>query len=189
MSRHRALKGCIAGMAGGLAATLVMTGFQSAWNALGNARAQRNNEQAEGQGSTLSERNSQSQPKQREHEQSNPTAVVADKIVAVTGHKLAADQKKIGGAAVHYGFGTLMGVLYGFGMERASRGFKRNPIRSGLLMGSSLFVAADEIALPLLRLTPAPNKNPMSSHLYGLASHLVYGATAGWVTPKIRKVI
>jgi len=52
-----------------------------------------------------------------------------------------------------------------------------------------LFAAADEVALPAMQLTDSPAKIPLSMHVYGLASHLVYGATAGLLIKAFRKAM
>lgn len=61
------------------------------------------------------------------------------------GHKLSEAEKKWAGPAVHYGFGT------------------------------ALWLGADEIAVPAFGLSGPPTETPVSSHLSGLAAHLVYG--------------
>lgn len=191
MARSNAWKGCAAGIAGGLAATLVMTGFQSVWNA---AMPQQNGgsetkQESESSSSTTTGQNRENKQAQQGGENDDPTAKVADKIVGVAGRQLSPEGKKKGGMAVHYAFGTLMGALYGTALEFAPCNYRSNAIGSGLLMGTALFAGADELALPALGLTESPSESPASAHLYGLVSHLVYGATAGVVTRKLRKVI
>jgi len=190
MKRGKAWKGCAAGIAGGLAATLVMTGFQSAWNA---AMAKSNgNTAGNGSESDSSKGNGHSnQQKQSQHsaEDQNPTTKVADKIVGIAGAELSAEGKKTGGTVVHYAFGTLMGAVYGTALEFAPRSYRRKGIGTGLLMGTALFAGADEVALPVLGLTGSPTEIPASMHVYGLLSHLVYGATAGLVTRTVRKAM
>jgi len=41
--------------------------------------------------------------------------------------------------------------------------------------GAAVWMLADEVALPLLDLTPPPEAIPLSIHLYALTAHLVYG--------------
>lgn len=189
MSKPNIWKGCAAGMAGGLAATLVMTGFQSAWNAAIPKDSGKNGDRG------LSPAKSRSQAQQNESGRSqksdheDPTGRVADKIVGMTGKDLSSEGKKTGGQVVHYTFGTLMGAVYGTALEFAPRRYRRNPLGSGLVMGSALFAAADEVALPALRLTANPTQIPGPMHLYGFVSHLVYGATAGLVTRTLRKAM
>jgi len=55
------------------------------------------------------------------------------------------------------------------------------------LLWSKWFAAADQIVLPAFRLTGSPTKTPVPTHICGLTSPLVYGATAGLVTRRLRK--
>ena len=132
------------------------------------------------------EESRQPQTSEQHSGKENPTEKVAEKLVGVSGREPTPQVKKKAGAVVHYGFGTLMGALYGTALEFAPRNYRREPIGSGLLWGGALFAVADEIALPTLRLTDRPTETPLSKHIYGLVSHLVYGATAGVVTQNIR---
>lgn len=186
MRANKALKGCAAGLAGGLAASLVMTGFQTAWNAAKkrSPNGTRNGESSSGNGQPEMELQSGQQA-----ENENPTEKVASKVVEIAGMELSPEGKKTGGTVVHYAFGTLMGAAYGTALEFAPREYRRNSLGSGLLLGTALFAAADELALPALRLTERPTEVPASMHIYGLVSHLVYGATAGWVTRTFRKIM
>jgi len=71
-----------------------------------------------------------------------------------------------------------------------SRAEQRKWLRQlGLTFGTALFAGADELALPVLKLSKAPTKVPVSQHLYGFASHLVYGATAAAVFRAVRKAM
>jgi uncharacterized membrane protein YagU involved in acid resistance len=182
MVPKRVWKGCAAGLAGGLAATLVMTGFQSVWNAaapkLSNGNGAREDESKQEAGTD--------EGRQKKSENENPTEKVAQKIMESGGVQLTTESKKIAGTVVHYAFGTLMGALYGTALEFAPRTYRRNAVGSGMLWGGTLFAAADEIALPALHLTPTPDEIPAPMHAYGLLSHLVYGATAGLVTRTLR---
>jgi uncharacterized membrane protein YagU involved in acid resistance len=85
---------------------------------------------------------------------------------------LSKKQKKKVGPIVHYAFGTAMGAVYGVAAELfpeiAPRGF-------GTGFGAALFAIADELAVPAFGLSGKPTEAPFSSHVYGLASHLVYG--------------
>jgi putative membrane protein len=186
MRRESAWRGAAAGLAGGLAATLVMTGFQTAWGAA--AKKLSSNQGSNGTGTSGAGASSNSENGSQAESQ-NPTVKVAQKIVSVAGQELTPEKHETAGRAVHYGFGTLMGAVYGSAVEFAPRRYRRSPVRSGLMMGSALFVAADEIALPALQLTEGPTKTPPSSHIYGLVSHLVYGITAGLVTRAVRNAI
>lgn len=109
-------------------------------------------------------------------ESEDATMKAADRISrGVLHHPLSHDQKKKAGPLVHYVFGSSMGALYGVAAELApdiaTRGF-------GTAFGATLFAVADETAVPAFGLAGKPTDSPLSSHVYALASHLVYGATA-----------
>jgi hypothetical protein len=190
-------KGCAAGLAGGLAATLVMTGFQNAWNAISEG-SRKQPPKANGNGTrSISQQlaeirygESNLQEQQRDtSSKENPAEAVAAKVVSVAGKRLSEEGKKTGGTVVHYVFGTIMGGLYGAALEFVPSWHRRNAIPSGLLMGSALFAAADEVALPAMQLADSPANTPVSKHVYGLASHLVYGAAAGLLIKAFRKAM
>jgi len=111
---------------------------------------------------------------QQQDQSENPTVKVADTIAqSVTGQEVPEQQKPAAGSAVHYGFGAAMGALYGLLSEVAPvarLGF-------GLAYASALWLAADEIMLPVLKLSKTPDEYPPSKHLEALGAHLVYGAT------------
>lgn len=79
-------------------------------------------------------------------------------------------------------FGSLSGAVYGLLTEytlAARVGF-------GAAFGAALFLVADEIAVPALGLSRKPTDYPLSFHLYGLASHLVYGVSTEAMRKGIR---
>jgi uncharacterized membrane protein YagU involved in acid resistance len=106
----------------------------------------------------------------------------ADRISElVQGRHLTKDEKKKAGPVVHYAFGALLGAVYGASVEM-------NPAANalaGVPFGAILFAAANEMALPVLGLSDKPAAYPLSTHLYGLVSHAVYGVT----TETIRRMV
>jgi putative membrane protein len=114
---------------------------------------------------------------------------VARKIAGLGDHELTQEEKKKAGALVHYGFGTAMGAIFGAMLESRPRDIRRHPALSGLGFGSLLFVGADEIAVPALKLSGKPGETPLGDHVYGLASHLVYGAIAGTTAGLARRLL
>ena len=154
-------KGALAGLAGGLAGSLAMEEFQSWWS-----KANRNG-------------NSQ------RHEE--PATVKAARAIAEKAlHRKLPDRRKdLAGEIVHYAFGTLNGAVYGALAERS----RRATTYRGTLFGAALFVLVDELMVPLLGWSRAPQKYPLSSHLYGLASHVVYGTTADTVRNAVRAAL
>lgn len=172
--RPRAWKGLIAGLAGGLAAAVVMTQFQSAWSKAGKAL------KAEQDGVGNNESTSQAQE--------DPTMKAAGKLAALAGYELSQEQKKKAGPIIHYGFGAAMGATYGLMKEFAPTKVRAlHPASIGGGYGTALFVGADEVMVPALGLSQPPQKSPLSSHIYGWASHLVYGLTLAFVCNLVRR--
>jgi uncharacterized membrane protein YagU involved in acid resistance len=170
------LKGLGAGLVGGLVGTVAMTQFQT-WATKAGQWLSRTE-----LGKASSGNGHQSQ--QEESEAYEPaTAKTATAIsTTVFRRQLTARQKEIAGTAVHYGFGTTMGGVYG----AVSEVFPAATTCSGTLFGSTLWLLADEVAIPALRLGSSPLKTPASVHLYALASHLVYGLTTDVVRRAVR---
>lgn len=159
------LKGLAAGFISGLAATWVMTQFQNAVSPL---------------------MKSNDKEKKQKEESENATVKTASMISeSIFDHELEKSEKQFAGNAVHYGFGTTVGALYGVTAEIlpvASKGY-------GLPFGTALFIGADEIAVPALGFAVSQTETPLSTHAYGLASHLVYGLTAEMVRRAVRRTL
>lgn len=103
------------------------------------------------------------------------TVVVAEKLSeSVTGHPLAENQKKIADPIVHYGVGAVLGAVYGALISRTPL----VKMGIGTLYGTAVWLLADEIAVPLLKLSGPPRQYPASQHLQALGAHLVYGLAA-----------
>jgi len=85
----------------------------------------------------------------------------------------------------NYSFGTLQGGVYGGVREMTGNS---GLILPALIFGSTLFVVADEVAVPAFGFSGKPIEFPLSSHLYGLASHLVYGVSVEIVRRGLRAI-
>lgn len=74
---------------------------------------------------------------------------------------------------LHWAQGMAMGGLYGL-----FRGDRHGGVdlAGGLLFGAAVWLAADELAVPLLGLSRGPTAHDPAEHLQGLGAHLVYGA-------------
>lgn len=101
---------------------------------------------------------------------------------AVTGRPLAEREKKIGGSVLHYMFGASLGALYGAAAEFGPG----TTALAGLPFGTSVWLAADEVGLPLLGLARKPTEYPLPRHLAAFASHLVFGLTTEVVRRQLR---
>lgn len=112
------------------------------------------------------------EPSVPESDEDPSTVKAADAVSrAVTGHKLPDANREASGQMVHYIAGAVMGGIYGVLTEyrpEASAGF-------GSAYGIATSTLLDEAAVPALDLGSAPDEAPIGSHIYGVASHLVYG--------------
>jgi putative membrane protein len=161
--QRRIARGVLVGMAGGLVASWTMDEFQALWSKAAQ-RLQRNGRQRQQQGQGESQA-----------EAEDATMKAADRLSRnLLGYPLSTEAKKKAGPVLHYAFGAAMGAVYGIASElfpeAATRGF-------GTGFGAALFALADELAVPAFGLSGKATDAPLSSHVYGLASHLVYGAT------------
>lgn len=158
-------KGLLAGLVGGLAASLAMNQFQRVWSFV-----QRSQGGAKGSHS--------------EQQEEDTTVKTARKVsFAVFRHDLTEAEKRWAGPLVHYAVGTAAGGLYGAIAEKSPQ----VTVGDGLPFGAVFWLVADETAVPLLGLSKPPTRYPVSVHLYALASHLVFGAVAELVRREVRE--
>jgi putative membrane protein len=123
-----------------------------------------------GRSSGLGEQLSQEAPFQME----NAAVVLAAKIAGpLLGRPLSGQERELGGAVLHYAFGAGTGAVYGALVERAPR----VTMGRGLPFGATVWLIADEGAMPALGVTPPRTKLPRAAHISSLAGHLVYGLT------------
>lgn len=165
-SQANVLKGAAVGLAAGLAATWVMTQFQSLSGKLSEPREKEDPQHSANRGKEESA--------QQKEQGDDATVKAADKLSrGLFHHALSQDEKKTAGPALHYGFGALTGVAYGVLAELApevTRGM-------GAPFGTAVWLGADEVAVPAFGLAGPPWEHPASVHARALAAHLVYGVT------------
>ena len=101
----------------------------------------------------------------------------------VVGHKVRKKHQKLAGEAVHYAMGGSSAAIYGALAEVAPM----VTAGEGAAFGAVVWLAADEASLPALGLTKPPTKDPVSTHVYALASHLVYGLVTELVRRGVRR--
>ncbi|MGI8997027.1 MAG: DUF1440 domain-containing protein [Pyrinomonadaceae bacterium] len=176
------LKGLAAGLIGGLVASYVMNEFQSLWQKASEAVEQERSKQSLG-----GSKGSKGQQKQQGGEEGPPATVQTAEAISETvfDHELTKSEKKVAGPAVHYAFGTTMGAFYGAAAELAPQ----VTTGAGLLFGTTVWLGADEVALPALGLSKSPTEYPLSKHAYALVSHFVYGLTADLVRRGVRSAL
>lgn len=148
-------QGAAAGAVAGFAAAAVMNGFQSLVTPLFRPQS--------GDGPPATEQ-------------------AADHVALVmTGRGLAEDDRRTAGTAVHYLVGTATGALYGAWAERRPGVTRWQGLGFGLVCATLI----DQIAVPLAGLARPPWRYTLRTHLYGYASHLVFGL----VTEQVRKLL
>jgi putative membrane protein len=161
-------KGVLAGLIGGLVASWTMNQVFTIW-------------------SKINEDKQQPEQSAKKGEASDPATLTLAKKLSreLLQREIPDDKVQAAEAAVHYGFGTVMGAVYGGLSEylpQTKAGF-------GSAYAMALFMTVDEIAVPLAGLSGKANEVPASSHVLGLTSHLVYGVTAELVRRGTRRLL
>jgi uncharacterized membrane protein YagU involved in acid resistance len=181
-------KGIVAGLAAGLVASWTMNQFQAAWTRMSEGFDKPHGAQSmqPSEGPNPEDTSDAIQSPQEKEEQDDATVKTA-KVISenIFGHKLTQSEKRPAGAAVHYAFGTATGGLYGAMAEVAPQ----VTAGAGLPFGAVFWAVADETAVPLLGLAKGPTEYPVSTHVYALASHLVYGVTAELSRRAVRQIL
>ena len=151
---QRILVGAVAGLIG----TWAMSEAQRLWTRAAGARVPR---------SAGGRHDARDWQERSEHQNSNELAAQA---VAryVLGRRLTRRELRAAAPLTHYLFGTAMGALYGAYA-------RRRRAASGAAFGTAVWLAADEIAMPLLGLSRRTTRRPLELHLQSLFAHLVYG--------------
>jgi putative membrane protein len=172
-------KGVVAGLVGGLVASWTMNRFQDVWGKLSVERESSSEQSSEQQKSVETD--------QPDNDEQDDTTVKAASAFSegIFGHRLTKDEKKIAGPAVHYSLGTAIGGLYGAAAEIAPEVTKG----AGVPFGAAFWLVVDETAVPLLGLSKGPTGYPLSTHIYALTSHFVYGFTAEAVRRAVRRAL
>ena len=163
------VRGVIAGALGGLAGTLAMNHAQRQWTLA-----------VDGQPPASAAGKHDARDWQERSEGQNSNELAAQAVADATIERaLTRREMSLAAPLVHFGFGALAGALYGAYAATHARP------RSGLEFGMAVWLAADEIAMPLAGLSKATFKRPFEMHLQAFVAHLVYGA----VTERVRRMV
>ena len=141
------LRGAVAGLVAGLFASLAMTVFQAgAAKLFPDALGGDDDEPA--------------------------TEKAADRLsTAATAQPVPEDDKPLAGELVHYAFGAVLGAGYGIAGEYGGA----VTAGGGTAFGTATALIFDDIVVSALRLGPPATETKPATHVYGLASHLVFG--------------
>ncbi len=102
-----------------------------------------------------------------------------------TGHEPEEVVRHRLGHAVHWGYGVLVGAIYGAMRPEADA----PDLMVGLGYGTALWVIGDEVIVPVLGLAKGPTAHSIPDHAKGLGAHLVYGAATATATQALRRVM
>jgi uncharacterized membrane protein YagU involved in acid resistance len=116
---------------------------------------------------------------QERDEAQNSNELVAQTAATTVGRPLSDRELAVAAPIVHFSFGAAIGAAYAMYANG-----RRELRRTGLGLGTTLWLTADEIAMPMLGLSRSTLQRSGEKHLQSLAAHLVYGV----VTERIRRV-
>ncbi len=167
-------KGALAGLVAGLVASWAMDRFQDVWITLSP-----NKDSTKDENSTEENGDSEDRDVSEDDATVKAASAISEGLFA---HELTPAEKKIVGPAVHYAVGATSGIVYGVAAEFLPQVTKG----SGLRYGAVFWLTVDEGAVPLLGLSKPPTEYELSTHIYALASHLVFGATAEGIRRLLR---
>jgi hypothetical protein len=163
-------KDVLAGAVGGVAGTLAMNYAQRLWTLV----AERNPPE-----SAAGKHDARDWQERTEDENSNEVA--AQVLARATiDRRLTERELSIAAPLIHFSFGAAVGAAYGASLDTVP-----HHRRSGVALGSALWLAADEVAMPVLGLSRSTLERPLEMHCQSLVAHLVYGV----VTERVRRVV
>ena len=162
-NHHARVNGAFAGAVGGLVGTLAMNYAQRLWTLAMDGRAP---------GSAADEHDARDWQERSEHQNANELAAQAF-ATATIHRRLTRRELSIAARTIHFAFGALVGAVHGLYLEKS-----RTKQGSGVALGTALWLAADEIAMPLMGLSRSTLQRPLEMHLQSFAAHVVYGVTA-----------
>lgn len=122
---------------------------------------------------------------QAEEDEPATEAVARIGYDTATGHDPDERLKQRLGQAVHYGYGVLLGGVYGAMRDEA----EAPDLLGGLGYGTAAWVLGDEITVPLLGLAEGPTSHGWKTHATALGAHLAYGAATAGATQALRRVM
>lgn len=176
-------RGLVAGMIGGAAGAWLMNHMDDLAQA-GKSRQAAEGARAQGAGRSAGGRAEHAKEKV-EGGGEDPKVKVAEAVSRnLFEHPLSEKEKKVAAPAVHYGYGMLVGGLYGTLAEV----WPNVKIGLGMGYGITVWLLGSEAALPAFRLSPPPTAVPPHKHADSLAAHVCYGLTLDFVR-RVAKVL
>ncbi len=180
------LSGFAAGCAGGFIATWIMSAAQAATVAVADQLETRHAQTREGAAKVAAGEGLGAGPLENAEQATVATKRTATAISrGLFSHQLTHDERATAAGIIPIAFGTLVGGIYGALAEH----FDVVSLGNGTAYGTAVWLGAEELALPALKLAKPPRQSPWSSHATGLAGHLVYGVVLDAALRVIRPLL
>jgi len=171
------IAGVVAGLVGGLAGTWTMSQFQAMWS---KASGDHHPDAASAAG------RHDARDWQERIEGANANELAADAIARRTiDRRLTREELEKAAPALHYAFGAAMGAIYG-GLREVSPAVRG---MGGSGWGTTVWAAADGLAVPMLGLSRPKTDYPLETHAQSYAAHLVFGVTTEVVRRGVRALV
>jgi hypothetical protein len=169
-STHTVYQGIAAGVVAGLVGTWAMSELQRLWTHV-----------VDGHPPVSAGGRHDARDWQERSEGQNSNELAAHAIARyLFGRRLTQEELRVAAPLMHYLFGGAVGAIYGVYAER------RHARRSGAAFGTTVWLAADEVAMPLLGLSDSTLRRPVEMHLQSLVAHLVYGTATELTRRSVR---
>jgi putative membrane protein len=111
------------------------------------------------------------------------TVKVASQALRLVGRSLDERDKPLAATIVHYGFGAVVGAVYGAVAEFVPR----VTAVVGLPFGAAVWFGAHVITVPALGLAEPPTRQPLGKEGQEFGLHVVYGVTTEVVRRLLRR--
>ena len=113
----------------------------------------------------------QGQGKDQEQAGEEPTEKLAEKVSeGIFEQPLEEDTRQVAGQAIHWGYGTFWGVVYGI----VQSSLRLPHLMHGTLFGSLIALVAATV-VPAMRVVPPPEEQPASQRVMMTTINLIYG--------------
>ena len=176
---HNAWKGAVAGALGGVVGVLAMSTMEMLLDYLHERKPPPPVRELSLRGGRHDIAGLKSRARRLGLRQKDATVKAAERLGEVSGAgRPKPGRRHMAGLAVHYTFGACAGAAYGLAVES----WLPAGTMSGLFFGGSVWLFAEELALPLTGLTDRPGKYRVADHLNALAAHLLFGSTTDFVS-------
>jgi putative membrane protein len=166
------LSGVMAGCLGGFIATWIMNAAQTAAVQVADQLETQQAQTPQGARTVAVGEGRGAGPLENAQEATVATKRTATAVSrGLFGHELSDEERAVVAGVIPLAFGTLVGGIYGALTEY----FPFVSVGHGTAYGTAVWLGAEELAMPGLKLSKPVRDMAWSAHATGLAGHLVYG--------------